>query len=515
MKTATRLTPSGPIIGLETEQGQVYKGIPFATPPVGDLRFRAPQAVTWQRPLEATQFKKAAMQVSNAFSPVGETSEDCLYLNVWAPAKQSGSDTTKPVLVWLHGGSFLTGAGSMAMYHGDSLAQNENVIVVTLNYRLGAFGFVHWSVLDDNFNGDTNLGLRDILCSLQWIQDNIEAFGGDPDNVTVFGESAGAIALACLITSPLRDGLFRRAIIQSGTPDQVISKSAAEKVCHALLNELQIDKHSLNQLRAVPASKLLDAQQVCQKMSVQRGEHPVKLPLFEATMSPLFGDDLLPKPPLAALAEGAANNLDIIAGTMLNEWDLFLRLKRGEPCVTQNPKYQQLDEVGVLKLFQRGLPDHAQKALDFYRSTRDYGESGAALLAVYSDFESDRTFNIPTFSLAEAQARIDRPIYHYEITWDAGMFGAAHGADIPLTFGKLEGAYAKMFCGEAMGLQTFSQQLQHLWCSFAETGIPTCPSMMDWPVYTLDTRHTLLLGTTNDLVRDRKLAELEFWQSYF
>ncbi len=515
MKTETRLTPSGPIIGLETAQGEVYKGIPFAAPPVGNLRFRAPQPTTWQRPLEATQFQKAAMQVSNTFSPVGETSEDCLYLNVWTPAKLTESNAARPVLVWLHGGSFLSGAGSMAMYHGDVLAQNEQVIVVTLNYRLGAFGFVHWPVLDNQLDADTNLGLRDILCSLKWIQNNIEAFGGDPDNVTVFGESAGAIALACLITSPLRDGLFRRAIIQSGTPDQVISPAAAEEVCHALLQELKINKNSLNQLWKVPAADLLAAQRICQKMSVRRGEHAVDLPLFEATMSPLFGDDLLPKPPLAALAEGAADNLDIIAGTMKNEWDLFLRLKRGQTFATQNPKYQQLDQAGILKLFQRGLPQHAQHALDFYLSTREYGHTGADLLAVYSDFESDRTFNIPTFLLAEAQANSERPIYHYEITWDAGMFGAAHGVDIPLTFGNTEGAYAKMFCGDSAGLQTLSQQIQQMWCTFAESGIPSCRSIVDWPAYTLGARHTLLLGKTNHLVLDRKIAELEFWQSYF
>jgi para-nitrobenzyl esterase len=513
MSDSSVLTPSGPLTGMLSKSGRLFKGIPYAKPPLESLRFRAPLPVKWHRTLDASKFRPAPMQALNAFTPVGETSEDCLYLNIWSPT--TTSEHPKPVMVWIHGGSFLSGAGSMPMYHGERLSDSGDVIVVTINYRLGAFGFVHWSTLDHKIEADANLGLRDILASLQWVRNNIEAFGGDPENITLFGESAGAIAIACLLASPLRVGLFQRAIIQSGTPDQVISPTAARSVCRTLIQELGLDKGSLHKLWTLPAQEILAAQKICQKMSVPRGEHPVPLPLFEATMSPMFGDEVLPQVPLQSLAQGAAKDLDIIAGTMLNEWDMFLHLKRGRFFATQNSKYQQLDQAGVLKLFQRGLPDHAQDALTLYQSTRQYEPSGAGLLAVYSDFESDRTFCIPTLRMAEAQAQHERPIYHYEITWDAGLLGAAHGSDIPLTFGDTDSAYAQMMCGKTPRVSQLSHEIQRAWCQFAATGIPNLGTGQDWPCYTLHNRATLQLGQTNQIVHDRKTEELSFWAPYF
>lgn len=222
-RTATMREPlldSGPINGVQEGGVWVYKGIPYAAPPVGELRWKEPQpAEPWKEVRPCTEFGPACPQPSSddqgGFMAVGETSEDCLYLNVWSPAETPGERL--PVMVWIHGGAFRTGAGSQAVYDGVNLAEKD-VVVVTINYRLGPLGFfAHPLLTEESPNGSSgNYGLLDQVAALEWVERNIASFGGDPDNVTVFGESAGAMSICDLMASPLAEGLFDRAIVQSG-----------------------------------------------------------------------------------------------------------------------------------------------------------------------------------------------------------------------------------------------------------------------------------------------------------
>ncbi len=229
-------TPSGRLEGVQHRNLQVFKGIPYARPPIEGLRFRAPVGIEpWSEVRSAKQYGKAAPQVGRAnrlvrtFIGVADVaqSQDCLYLNVWTPAADGAR---RPVMVWFHGGAFILGSGSTILYNGTQLARSGDVVVVTCNYRLGALGYLNWRGLASGSGDDlpdTNLGLRDQIAVLEWVRDHIECFGGDPENVTVFGESAGGMSVGTLLGTPRASGLFHRAILQSGAAHNVASREQA------------------------------------------------------------------------------------------------------------------------------------------------------------------------------------------------------------------------------------------------------------------------------------------------
>lgn len=488
----------------------VYKGIPFAQPPIDHLRFRAPQKpiVDYQE-WDATFFRLASIQESNLMGGVTQSSEDCLYLNVWTP---EADNKKRPVMVWVHGGSLLSGSGAMDIYHGHKLAERGDLVFINFNYRLGALGFAHLNMLDEACGADSNNGLRDMIAALEWIKDNVASFGGDPDNITLFGESAGAITISCLLASPLVKGLFHKAIIQSGTGDQVISPEDAADVVEILLNTLGLDKSSVNDIWQLPAKEILQAQKACMKMLVNRGYHEIPVTLYEATLTPVFGDDVLPKPPLEAYAQGIAKGIPLMLGTTAHEWDFFLKLNRPVGFKTGLDKYQNLDDEGLKKLFKRGLPTYYEQAYSVYTQFTDYPETGPGRLAVYSDYEMDRAFWATSLRLAEAQGDYQTPAYHFLFSWDKGMFGAGHTVDLPLVFGLTEGVYGQMLCGNDPIVHTLAKKIQDAWIAFAKSGNPSTAALGEWPAYTRDQRFTMVLGETIEHRNDDRKAIRLFWQ---
>lgn len=234
MDSAIVKTKQGSVRGTEGHAARVWKGIPFAKKPVGDLRFQPPEPPeAWEGTFEANEFGPVCTQNKDIAAMLGapaeNMSEDCLYLNIWAPA---GPREGLPVMVWIHGGAFRAGAGSSPLYDGASMAENGGVIVVTINYRLGAFGFLHLAGLDSSYSA--NLGLLDQIAALKWVRENIKAFGGDPEQVTVFGESAGAMSIASLLAMPAAKGLFQKAILESGA-SQIIPPEQASMIAKAVL----------------------------------------------------------------------------------------------------------------------------------------------------------------------------------------------------------------------------------------------------------------------------------------
>ena len=287
-----------------TTAGSGWKGIRYAAPPLGDLRFRAPEPPErWTEVADATKFGTACPQPGLPNIPIdlgAEQGEDCLTLNIWAPSGTEPGDA-KPVMVWLHGGAYILGSASQPLYNGRRLAAGGDAVVVTLNYRLGALGFLDLS----SFNGpgrrfDSNIGLRDALAALHWVRDNIAAFGGDPNRVTLFGESAGAGIVTTLLATPSAKGLFVGAIAQSSPATSVYDRGRARRVAERILDLLAIGPSEVNRLRELPTPALVSASQRI------FNEVPMRNPGTLAFV-PIVDGELLPDYPVKVAREGRSH----------------------------------------------------------------------------------------------------------------------------------------------------------------------------------------------------------------
>ena len=317
-------TTEGRIQGVSQGGINVFRGIPYARPPVEGLRFRRPQRHTaWSESRDATRFGPAAPQNADPLDhlwggfPVAPH-EDCLTLNVWTPGLD---DSRRPVMVWLHGGAFVIGSGSEYWFEGTRLARRGDVVVVTINYRLGVFGFLDLSETEGKeYEESGNCGLLDQVAALEWVRENIERFGGDPQNVTIFGESAGAVSVSCLMAMPKARGLFHRAIAQSGGPNLVRSRDVSHAVARAFLKSLGI--RDVDRLRSVPMRTLLKAQARFLKTNEFGGD---------AVFGPVVDGDTLPERPLHAIRSGSARNVALLAGATRDEarlWSLYAPILR-------------------------------------------------------------------------------------------------------------------------------------------------------------------------------------------
>lgn len=316
-------TQSGRIEGAEHRGVEAFKGVPYARPPVGPLRFQAPEPMKrWRGTRSATAYGPAAPQVGPVNrvirSVIGATgskqSQDCLYLNVWTPACDG---KRRPVMVWIHGGAFILGSGSTPVYAGWRLAQRGDVVVVTINYRLGVLGFLNWnSLVAGDGRPPANLGIRDQVAALEWVHDNIEGFGGDPENVTVFGESAGAMSAATLLAVPRAKGLFHRAILQSGAAHNVSSSDLAARVGEQFIETLEISGDPQKQLTELSVTELMRSQA---RISARVG-------LEDGIMAwqPCVDGDLIPEQPIPAIGHGTGADVPILIGTNRDEFKLFM-----------------------------------------------------------------------------------------------------------------------------------------------------------------------------------------------
>ena len=476
---------SGPILGnREVVQGQgvwTFKGIPYAAPPVGELRWRPPRPVEpWQSPRDCSQFGPSCPQPAmiEAFSlSAGPTDEDCLYLNVWSPAESAKERL--PVMVWIHGGSFETGSGSMGIYNGSYLA-TEGVIVVTLNYRLGPLGFLSHPALSAQAESGVsgNYGLLDQIAALQWVQRNISGFGGDPGNVTVFGESAGGISILDLIVSPPAKGLFRRAIVESGLlMDQgfgvmmAADKQQAESVGEVFADKLRVDRAGdvAAQLRAKTVDELMAA-----AADVSGRADELQRILF---WKPVVDGSVLPDMPTELWASGRHERVSLLIGSNSDEADLFL-----PGLVMTDEQYQ----TTMHEIFGA----QASEVLSLYPGTGPGGPTRAVgRMLTEVGFASSARFAARIMSS-------ERPdVYLYEFTRaPVPLMGAFHAAELPYVFGTV-GVFS--WVGVAGQTDTeLSTTIRGYWTRFAATGDPNGGSAQDWPEYDKASDLHLRLGVT-------------------
>lgn len=485
----------------------MFRGIPYAAPTVGALRFRAPQAVApWHNVRGATHFGASAPQ-SGAMNwlvrrvvgaATGRQSEDCLSLNVWTPALDR---RRRAVLVFVHGGAFVLGSGSTPLYSGSRLSARGDVVVVTLNYRLGALGSLALrDVLPDGRDADTNLALRDQLAALEWVRANIDAFGGDPESVTVFGESAGAMSVGALLASPRARGLFRRAILQSGAAHNVSSPAQARRVAEDFVARLGAAGASLARLREAPLRELLRAQ--------AETSASLAFELGGLAFQPSVDGDVLPEAPLTALARGAASNVAVLAGTNAEEWKLFM---------LGDLRARRMDDAMLRRRFARALGDaHVERASAAY-ARAPLARAPEAPHERWSAFQSDRVFHWPAARLLDLHATHSRDTYAYRFDWappmTGGRIGACHGIELPFVFGGILEPWLRPWAVASPGARKLAHRVQEAWLAFAKTGHPGHSGLPYWPPYDTEKRQAMQLGRRCNAFSDYGRDAQRFWQS--
>jgi len=485
-------TACGTVRGRHRRGVQLFAGIPYAEPPVGDRRFAPPTPHdSWDGTRDALRFGKAAPQLPGE----GLTNrvllawdEDCLTLNVVTPA---ADDARRPVYVWIHGGAYQHGQGATPWYDGTSFAIRGDIVVVTINYRLGALGFCHLSPhLGDRFASAGVNGFLDQLAALGWVRDNIAAFGGDPDRVTVGGESAGAFSVCNVLASPHAAGLVHRAIAQSGAAHNTHDPESGKEISTQFLAAL--GEPNAAELLEIGADRILEAQQ---QVIVERSTRPSHGP---EPFYPVWGHEALPRAPHELIAEGAGSEVGLLTGT--NEDEMALWGVTG------------LSEDRVHRYTARMSPD-ADAVLACYRQRLSDVEAGWVACAI----ATDRVFRVPAIRLAENRHANGAATWMYRFSWDSrafeGQFGAAHALEIPFTFNTLDGPGTDVFLGEGPRPDALAETMHDSWIAFIRHGDPSTSALGDWPPYEPDCRLVMDLDDECGLLADPESDEREIWES--
>jgi para-nitrobenzyl esterase len=477
---ATADTPSGRLAGLRASGVSSFKGIPYARPPIGPLRWRLPEPMEpWAGLRDATAFGPACPQAPTQLETLmgmaaGPQNEDCLYLNVWTPATDAAR---RPVMVWIHGGAFILGAGSHGVYDGTHISR-LGVVVVTVNYRLGAFGFLALGLLGEgNVPGTGAEGIADQVLALEWVKRNIAAFGGDPDNITIFGESAGGMSVATLLALPAARGLFHKAIAQSGGAHIGHEPDRSARVAHALLAEMGLETHEAHNALAAPYSALVAAQ-IALVAKTNAGNDSRRLGALP--FQPTIDGGMIPARPIQLLRDGAGASVPLLLGTTRDEWKLF---------TAASPALRLMSAKNFAARVERLAGDCAKPMLEAYGDGSPFERFNAPM--------TDKAFAVPARRLAETQART-APVFAYRFDWRSnylgGLLGSCHALDIGFTFGTHNKSLASAFFGTGLAAETLARTMMESWVAFAQTGDPSTSTTGPWPRYDAIRRPTMILG---------------------
>jgi para-nitrobenzyl esterase len=496
-------TTSGRVRGTAIPEGFAFKGIPFAAPPVGPLRLKPPApAVPWDGVRDATEFGPICPQLQ-----LGETGgvlaalgsgepmdEDCLFLNVWTPALD---DAARPTMVFIHGGAFRGGSGSTSIYAGRAFARDD-VVLVTINYRLHVLGFLALDGLFDGAEGTGNLGILDQVAALRWVRDNIAAFGGDPGNVTIFGESAGAMSVGTLLGTPSAQGLYQRAILESGASRHNISAETARRVAERTLELLEVPAGDWDALQAVPVDRFVAvANQVgmLEARPLLGDEAGIGMPYV-----PVVDGSTRDALPIDLVRSGSARGVDILVGTCAEEWRLFIwglgpELAKSLPPPDISPYFASSGRspAEVLKVYEEQRPDGTE-------------------LDLLADVQADYMFTIPAVRLAEAQTPQNPNVYMYRFSWQTpvldGQLGACHALELPFVFETLDEARGLVSDDAPVDL---AASVHGAWVRFAASGDPNGGDLPQWPRYDVDTRAVMDFDATRTVVHDPNGLQRQLW----
>ena len=508
-------TSLGKIEGVQESNHQSFLGIRYAQPPVNELRFCAPLPMkAWDDIYDGSRYGQNAPQYDGGQGIIRNTSEDCLYLNIYTP---KADDAKRPVMVWIHGGGFVFGTGASRGY-GDKIVARGNIVLVTINYRLGVFGFFNWPSITKNN------GLLDQICALEWVRDNIRYFGGDHNNLTIFGQSSGGRAVVSLLAMPSAKGLFHKAIPQSGTAHPyAYDDTPSKKASKALFDVLGIKNGDIKILREVDWTELNKAQhEIFRKLNPK--EHRILFPF-----RPIIDEETIPVLPLDAIRNGFAKNIPLLIGNTLDERKVNNRgLIRANQIELIYKRHEKIDEASLLRFankymkFYGKTENDAKTLIETYKKARK-GKLSIEPYEIGYTINTDEAYHIPIIRTAEAQCQYQQNTYCYLFGFESPLYkdllGACHTIDLPFIFGTYDHSNpnTEIMVGRdnIEELEKFSNLIMDTWISFAKNADPNHPGLPRWPRYELNNRATMILKPNPETVNAPMDEERSAWEKIF
>jgi para-nitrobenzyl esterase len=506
-KTPVVDTVEGQLQGRMAGDIHCFKGVRYGADTGGRNRFRPPQPVApWDNVYQAISFgpdspqsnpaseqpmtSDAAVQVS------GIEGEDCLCLNVWTPAL-SGK---RPVMVWLHGGGFVSGSGSGLMYDGKNLSTRGDVVVVTVNHRLGVLGYMNLDGIVDSDEPIVNLGMLDLVACLEWVRDNIANFGGDPGNVLIFGESGGGRKVSTLLAMPRAQGLFHKAVVQSGPAVFMNDYNASHEVSTRILDELGTEKPTLDELQSMSLERLLLAQHA------SLGHFANDYPGIAQPLAAVVDGKILPHHPFHPEAPSISDDIPVMVGWNQTEATLWM---------IRDLDLNEISDEKLQSRIEKLVGDRAAEFIDKYKA--GYPDANNAdLLALITT--GRRKYPLDSQLLAERKAaRGAAPCYLYTLTYRTtarrGALRTPHALEIPFVFDNIE--TSKRFVGEGDGPAAMAEQMSSSWIAFAKTGDPNNQAIPSWPPYSVDKRESMVFNVESAVAGDFASVERDTYGDFY
>jgi len=503
-------TTSGKLRGTEEAGILAFRGIPYGASTAGRNRFLPPLAPqSWAGVRDALHYQGHAPQAIDGvtrrpemadFSGAPDTTpegEDCLTLNLWTP----GSSGKRPIMVWFHGGAFSYGSANSIRTQGNSLCRRGDVVVVTVNQRLNIFGHLYLAEIGGpDFARSGNAGTLDMLAALQWVRDNAAAFGGDPNNVTIFGESGGGGKVSTLLAMPAAQGLFHRAIIQSGATVRLIDKDRANRLAEAVLQAVGLTSKQMAELQMVPVAQLLAA-----IAPASRAIGPTDHKLFDRyNFGPVVDGRILPAQPYDPAATDISKNIPLMIGDMKDEMAIFL-------APDDKIWNRTLSEAELRTRVAAVANTDTDRVIELYKRLHPETNPAELLIAILTD----SNFRLRSLTLAQRKASQNAaPVYMYAFNWETPVHGgrlkAPHAMDVPFTFDTLEHVGSTDRSPTAHEL---AARMSTTWIAFARTGKPDNPAIPHWPAYNAQTRETMILNTNWSVIADPNRETRLLWQN--
>ncbi len=492
-------TAFGKIRGVDNSGIKIFKGIPYGASTAGVNRFMPPaEPADWSGVRDALAYGHSAPQRDPSATPdpgalsvsgrgLPAEGEDCLVLNIWtpaiAPAAESGRK--RPVMFWCHGGGFATGSGSSPDNDGTNLAKRGDVVVVTINHRLNVLGFANLSEFSGDFAASGDAGMLDIVQALKWVRANIAQFGGDPNTVTIFGQSGGGRKVETLLAMPSAKGLFHRAIVESGAAVKVVDRDVAVHVAEQLLVKLGVDRKNARSLQSLPVEKIMSAY-----FSVVK-DNPDVDPSFGG-FSPTVDGKILPQHPFYPNASPVSADVPMMIGNTRTEMTLFS---------LNDPAAFSLDEASLRKRIADLLGLQAPVMIELYRKLNP----GASPSDIFFLIASDYRYGIPTMIAAQRRAELGKaPVFLYYFTWETpvqgGRLKSPHTMEIPFAFDNVK--ISERMTGGGADAMALADKVSDAWIAFARTGDPNTPKLPHWPAFDAKDRATMVINNVSKVVND-------------
>lgn len=512
-------TTHGKIRGVRVEGVNIFKGIPYAGSVSGERRFRSPAPLNpWPGVRDALQLGAPAIQAPNQTYGINEPSpaEDCLFLNVWTPANDGRK---RPVMFYNHGGGFSTGSGGSTAQDGANLSRFFDVVVVQTNHRLGIMGFLYLDeIAGTEYTGSGAMGMLDIVAGLEWVNKNITAFGGDPDNVMIFGESGGGVKTSCLYAMPTAAPFFNKASVESGPGVRITTREMASQTSALVLKELGLDAKNWHKLLEVPVADLLKLQLILPSVAPTTTITNKKRGLLESSpggFSPVADGVALPGHPFDPDAPHVSKNKPLMVGWNEDEYTFFAMMSPDKSVF----------KIGFNELPAKLEPqfgEDTQMIIDTYRKTRP----DASAVDIYMAVQSINLMGLGSVDIAEKKVRQHgAPVYLYNFGYKSEVkipgtdypLGTSHAMDIsfkfnnevPLKDGSPGSSY---FGGKKPERFIASGNMAELWTTFARTGRPAGENIPEWPAYNLSKRPTMRIDVKCEVLYDRYAEELSMWR---